>query len=92
MAWRCDSNVLLRIAEARVQATASSGRWQCSIRLMAPSKSEKNGKVSCAVNDADYLNRRCLPDIGHDVRVEIPETIVPVEQFILVMPNARSPS
>src|SRR5450759_179737 len=51
---------------------------------MAHSKRKENGKISCAMNDADYLNRLRLPDVGHYIRVEVPEAILPAEELVMV--------
>ena len=52
---------------------------------MAHSKRKENGKISCAMNDADYLNRLRLPDVGHYIRVEVLEAILPAEELVMVM-------
>ena len=41
------------------------------------------------MNYADDLNWLCLPGVGHDVRIEIPEAILSAEKFLLVVANPR---
>ncbi len=57
--------------------------------LMSHAQREENSEISCTMNNADHLNRLRLPDVGHDIRVKVPKAIPPVQEFFVVMPNAR---
>ncbi len=57
--------------------------------LVMHSKRKKDGKISRTMNDADHLNRIRLPAVDHHIRVEVPKAIVPIEQFVVVVPHAR---
>src|ERR1019366_3716054 len=41
------------------------------------------------MNDADYLNRLRLPHVGHHIGVEVPEAVLPAQEFVMVMTDAR---
>lgn len=56
---------------------------------MMHSKRKKDGKISRTMNDADHLNGIRLPDADHHIRVEVSKAIVPIEQFVVVVPHAR---
>ena len=44
------------------------------------------------MDDADYLDRFRFPNIGNHVRVKVPETIFPTEEFFVVAQfRERSP-
>ena len=59
---------------------------------MAYAKCKENGKISRTMHDADYLDRFRLPDIGHHIGVEVPEAILPAEEFFMVVTDTtRSP-
>src|SRR5208283_841084 len=51
---------------------------------------EEDGKVSCTMNDGDYLNRLHVPDISHHIGIEVPEPILSAQKFIVIMANSRS--
>ena len=40
------------------------------------------------MDDADYLDGFRFPNIGNHVRVKVPETIFPTEDFFVVLPNS----
>ncbi len=46
---------------------------------MAYSQREEDAEISCAMNDADDLDRLCFPDVGYYVGVEVPEAIFSAE-------------
>lgn len=60
----------------------------CRSVLMDHPQREEDGKISCAVNYADNLNRLRFPNVCHHVRVEVPEAILPAEELIVVMTDA----
>jgi hypothetical protein len=43
---------------------------------------------SRAVNYGDDLNRSLLPSVGHHIRIEIPEPIALVEEFLVVVAHS----
>lgn len=59
--------------------------------VVSHSQSEQGGKISCAVNDTDHLNRPRLPHVGNDVGVEVPEALLSAQKFIVIVPNAGRP-
>lgn len=40
------------------------------------------------MNDANYLDRLRLPYVGHHIGVEVPEAILPAEEFFKVVADA----
>ena len=67
---------------------SSEGRDSGGSASISQSNHEENGEVSRAMNDANYLDRLRLPYVGHHIGVEVPEAILPAEEFFKVVADA----